>query len=153
MNMEVRVRFLIGSACETAAACVCSLSFVFGRPLWRCASATRQAPLERATGGGGSCGGSTPPPFSPPPCFGQASLFCGRLPKGFSLPALIAAASSPPPSSGVRYLPVLGSSHSRATCVFLEFADAAAVACASSYMNGSLFYGAHIIAVPACTLS
>ena len=79
----------------------------------------------------------------------QSSLFCGRLPKGFSLAALQAAASSPPPSSGgARYLPVLGASHCRATCVFLEFADAAAVAYASSYMNGSLFSGTNIIAVP-----
>jgi hypothetical protein len=85
----------------------------------------------------------------------QTSLFCGRLPKGFSLAALQAAASSPPPSSGggARFLPVLGSSHCRATCVFLEYADAEAVAFASSFMNGSLFCGANIIAVPACTLS
>jgi hypothetical protein len=48
---------------------------------------------------------------------------------------------------------VLGSSHCRATCVFLEYADAEAVAFASSFMNGSLFCGANIIAVPACTLS
>ena len=93
---------------------------------------------------------------APPPTtlFVQTSLFCGRLPKNFSLTALQAAASSPPlAGGGVGYVPCLGASHCRATCVFLEFADAATVQYVSSYMNGSPFCGVHIIAVPAFTLS
>ena len=84
----------------------------------------------------------------------QAALFCGRLPKGFQLAALQAAASAPPlPGGGTGYLPCLGASHCRATCVFLEFADAEAVAIASAHMNGAVIGGSHIIAVPAVTLS
>ena len=59
-------------------------------------------------------------------------------------------ASSPP---GGGWLTVVGSSYPRATCVFLEFADAAQVRFASDFMNGASFCGSHIIAVPAISLN
>lgn len=59
--------------------------------------------------------------------------------------------ASQPPGGG--FLQVIGTSHCRSTCVFLEFADAGQVAFASQYMNGAVFAGSHIIAVPATTLN
>ena len=126
------------------------------RPARRAAprAAPRRACLPRAPALTRARGHATSPAPPPGPRLAQTALFCGRLPKGFQLAALQAAASAPPlPGGGTGYLPCLGASHCRATCVFLEFADAEAVAAASAHMNGAVIGGSHIIAVPAVTLS
>lgn len=76
----------------------------------------------------------------------QATIFCGRLPKGYNVADLYALATQ----QGLR---VVRTPVSRATYVFIEYENRDAALMAASLMNGALVSGSRIVVVPANQLT
>lgn len=76
----------------------------------------------------------------------QATIFCGRLPKGYNVADLYALATQ----QGLR---VVRTPVSRATYVFIEYENRDAALTAASLMNGALVSGSRIVVVPANQLT